>query len=193
MNILISRIYHYMEKLADLFLLNLLWILFCLPIITIFPATVSMYGVVRKWIIKKETDGVFRTFFHQFRECFRQSFGISILWAIFGYFVYLDFQIIHSNKFFLGIFGLFALLFFSVTVYLFPTMAHFQTHWKNIIQNSLIMAVSYPLSTILLLIILLVTLCLIYMFPLFIAISGSLFACISYRICHRLFTKIKSA
>jgi len=181
-----------MERLANLALLNLLWILFCLPIITIFPATVSMYGVVRKWIMKKETDGVFRAFFHQFRECFRQSFGISVLWAILAYLLYLDFQIIHSNKFLLGVFVLFVLVFFSFTMYLFPSMAHFQTDWKNIIRNSLIIAISFPLSTLVLLVILLVTLCLIYLFPLFITISGSVSAYLSYRICHRLFVKIKA-
>ncbi len=192
-NIIISRVHYYMEKLADLFLLNLLWVLSCLPIITIFPATVSMYGVVRKWIMKKETDGIFRTFFHQFRECFRQSLGVSILWAALAYFIYLDFQIINSNKFLLGILGLFTLLFLSFTMYLFPIMAHFQTNWKNIIRNSLIIAVFSPFSTIALLVILLVTLCLIYLFPIFISVAGSVSAYLSYRICHRLFIKIKAA
>ncbi|HYK73091.1 MAG TPA: DUF624 domain-containing protein, partial [Pseudoneobacillus sp.] len=32
--------------------LNLLWLLFSLPLITFWPATAALFGVVRKWIRK---------------------------------------------------------------------------------------------------------------------------------------------
>jgi uncharacterized membrane protein YesL len=192
MNILNSRFYQFIEKLVDLFLLNLIWLLMCIPVITIFPATVSMYGVIRKWVMGKETNGIFRTFFSLFRECFVQSFGISVLWAALGFFIYLDFRIVHLQGslmylILLGILGLLFLFFLSITVYLFPIMAHFDTNWRNVIKNSLTMTIVNPLSTILLVSIFLISLYLVYLLPLFIFIIGSVTAYFSYTICYRLF------
>ncbi|MEH7332573.1 YesL family protein, partial [Neobacillus drentensis] len=157
MNILNSRMLRSIEKMVDLFLLNLIWLIFCLPVVTIFPATTAMYGVIRKWVMGKETDGVFRSFFKLFRECFFQSMGISILWFVLAYLIFLDYQLVHSNLLMMGILGLLTLLFLSITVYLFPVMAHLETSWKYIIRNSLIMAISYPVSTLLLIGVLLIS------------------------------------
>jgi uncharacterized membrane protein YesL len=197
MNILNSRFYRYTEKLVDLFLLNLLWLLMCIPVITIFPATVSMYGVIRKWVMGKETNGIFLTFFSLFRECFLQSFGISILWIAVGFFIYLDFRIVHldgslMHLILLGILGLLSLFFLSITVYLFPIMAHFDTKWKNVIKNSLTMTIIYPLATILLILILLISLYLVNLLPLLVFVLGSVSAYISYTICHKLFLGMKN-
>ena len=192
MNILNSRFLHYAEKIVDLFLLNLLWLIMCIPVITIFPATISMYAVIRKWKMGKETNGIFRTFFLLFRECFIQSFGISVLWAALGFFIYIDFRILHVESsmmhlLLLGILWLLSLFFLSITVYLFPIMAHFDTNWKNVIKNSLMLAITYPVSTILLMMIFLLSLYLVYLLPLFIFIIGSVTAYFSYTICHKLF------
>lgn len=197
MNILNSRFLHYTEKIVDLFLLNLLWLIMCIPVITIFPATVSMYGVIRKWTMGKETNGIFRTFFLLFRECLIQSFGISVLWAALSLFIYTDFRIVHldgsmGHLILLGILWLLSLFFLAITVYLFPIMAHFDTNWKNVIKNALTLAITYPLSTILLMMLVLLSLYLVYLLPLFIFILGSVTAYISYTICHKLFLGMKN-
>ncbi|ULT57559.1 DUF624 domain-containing protein [Neobacillus drentensis] len=188
MNILNSRMLRGIERMVDLFLLNLIWLIVCIPVVTIFPATTAMYGVIRKWVIGKETDGVFRTFFGLFRECFFQSMGLSIPWFGLAYLIFLNYQLVHSNMLMMGILGVLALLFLSITVYLFPVMAHFETKWKHIIRNSLIMAISYPLTTVLLIGILLISLYLIYLIPAMIFIVGSISVYGSYTVCHRLFT-----
>ncbi|XJZ28632.1 YesL family protein [Bacillota bacterium Lsc_1132] len=191
MNILNSRFIHYTERLVDLFLVNLLWLLMCIPVVTIFPATVSMYGVIRKWIMGNESNGIFKTYFTLFRECFLQSFGISVLWTALGYFIYLDFRILLLtnsllNLLLMGILGVLSLFFFSITVYLFPIMAHFNTKWKNVIKNSLTMTITNPLETILLLFILFLSVYLIYLIPLLMFVLGSISAYTSYNIFHKL-------
>ncbi|WP_420491978.1 DUF624 domain-containing protein, partial [Neobacillus drentensis] len=45
MNILDSRFYAVVDRLSNLFILNLFWIISCLPIVTIAPATSAMYSV----------------------------------------------------------------------------------------------------------------------------------------------------
>ena len=182
-----NRFLQITEKAADFFLLNILWLMMCLPIITIFPSTTALYGVARKWIMGKNDHGVFRTFFSIFRECFWQSTGLSVLWFAIGIFIYWDFHLIHANVLLLIILGVLTLLFLSITVYLFPVLVHFETNWKNMIRNALTLAIAYPLSTILLLAIFLLSVYLVYLFPAVIFIIGSMAAFLSCRICLQLF------
>ena len=54
MNILDTRVYRWLETATDFFLLNLMWLVACLPAVTIFPSTAAMFGVVRDWVRRKE-------------------------------------------------------------------------------------------------------------------------------------------
>ncbi|WHY66839.1 DUF624 domain-containing protein [Neobacillus sp. SuZ13] len=151
--------------------------------------TVALYGVVRKWVSGRDINGIFRIYFSLFRECFVQSFGISIGWFLLAFFLYFDYHIMRFNGSFF-ILGFVTLIFLAITVYLFPAMAHFNTNWKNMIRNSLTMAIAYPLKTMLLVGILLLTILFIYLFPISILILGSVSAYLSYRVCHNLFEKM---
>jgi uncharacterized membrane protein YesL len=183
-----NRFLRITEKAFDFFLLNLIWLIMCLPIITIFPSTTAMYGVARKWIMGRNEEGVIRMYFSIFRECFWNSIALSVIWFTLGIFIYWDFHLIKANVLLLIILGILTLIFLSITVFLFPVLVQFETNWKNIIRNALTLAITYPLSTILLLAIFLLSVYLVYLFPAVIFILGSMVAYISYRICHQLFT-----
>lgn len=189
MKILDSRFSRIIEIIGNFVQLNLVWLIMCLPVITIFPATVAMYGIVRKWISGRDIDGIFRTYFSLFKECFLQSFWISIGWFMFAYFLYLDYHIMQFTGSLL-ILGVVTFLFLAITVYLFPSLAHFDANWKAIIRNSTTIAIVYPLKTALLVSILLVTIFLIYLFPISVFILGSGSAYLSYSVCHRLYEKL---
>ncbi|WP_374932975.1 DUF624 domain-containing protein [Neobacillus driksii] len=66
MNIMNSKVYLALELFANFFLLNLLWILMCLPVVTVFPATASMFRVVREWHLYKDSSFL-RYFFLNFK------------------------------------------------------------------------------------------------------------------------------
>ena len=44
-----NKLYKTMEFLKSIFLLNTIWLLMCIPIVTIFPATTAMFAVLREW------------------------------------------------------------------------------------------------------------------------------------------------
>ena len=66
-NLIDTRIYRWLEVATDFFLLNLMWLVACVPVVTIFPSTAAMFGVVRDWSREKE-GGLARTFATRFRE-----------------------------------------------------------------------------------------------------------------------------
>ncbi|WP_084040568.1 DUF624 domain-containing protein [Gracilibacillus boraciitolerans] len=59
-----------LDIFAHFVLLNALWIICCVPIVTIFPSTTALFGVVRKWHTDGHDVGCIRLFFSLFRENF---------------------------------------------------------------------------------------------------------------------------
>jgi uncharacterized membrane protein YesL len=79
--------------------LNLLFLISCIPIITIFPASAAMFGVVRQ-MVKKNDISIFTKYRTYFVENFKQSFIIGLFATVIGLFLYADFRIIgqiHSS------------------------------------------------------------------------------------------------
>ena len=67
-----SPFFSFMSRLADIVLLNLLYIICCLPVFTIGAATSALYYQVMK-MSKNEESYVFRGFFKAFRENFKKD------------------------------------------------------------------------------------------------------------------------
>jgi uncharacterized membrane protein YesL len=93
MNILESKVHRWLEVFANFLLLNLLWLLACIPVLTIYPATGAMFGVVRDWVRKSDV-GVIQPFILRFRENLKQSFVIGIVWTVSGTALVLDFYLL---------------------------------------------------------------------------------------------------
>ena len=59
-------------KIADLMVLNFIYIICCIPIFTMGAAKTAMYGVTKK-MAKNEESYIIRNFFSQFKENFKKS------------------------------------------------------------------------------------------------------------------------
>lgn len=194
MNILDTKAYRWLETATDFFLLNLLWLLACLPVITIFPSTAAMFGVVRDWAREKEA-GVFGAFVLRFRQNFRQSMAVGILWTLFGGALFLDFLI--ANELSAGaqvvmrsLLVLVSILYALTSVFLFPVMVHYDTGWTAVPKNALLLAVGRLPITLLCLATVVAAAALTFFAPLLLLVTPSLTAYAVYRLCDREFRKI---
>nr|WP_263326317.1 DUF624 domain-containing protein [Neobacillus sp. Marseille-Q6967] len=190
-----NRLYSALNTIVDLFLLNLLWVITMLPLITFFPATAAVFGVVRRRVLQKETEGIFRSFFQLFKENFKQSFVISIIWSALALFLYFDYRIIDPSNsvgqlilYIILVIGI--LLFSSISIYLFPIMVHFELSWKHVIRNAFLFSIMNPILTILLLIIVAAATALFYFYPATIFIIGSFAAYAVYYLCQLWFNQL---
>ena len=61
-----------MTKIFNIFWLSILWLLCCIPVITIGASTIALYYVMLK-LVKDEETTVTREFFHSFKQNFLQS------------------------------------------------------------------------------------------------------------------------
>lgn len=69
-----------MSLVFDLMLINVLWLVCCIPIVTIGASTTAMYAAVH--VLAEDSTGYVRKFFHTFRSCFVQSTFAGLVVAL---------------------------------------------------------------------------------------------------------------
>ena len=68
----------FLNKLGDIVIANLLFILCCIPVITIGPSLTALYHCMMR-TVKGNNNGTTKTFFRAFKESFKQSLIIWLL------------------------------------------------------------------------------------------------------------------
>jgi uncharacterized membrane protein YesL len=197
MSIIDTRIYRWLEVATDFFLLNLMWLMACLPVVTIFPSTAAMFGVVRDWVRGKE-DRLTRTFITRFRENFGQSLLVGAIWTVFGVALFLDFLVASQLSFgaeiaLKSLLVLVTSLYAFGSVFLFPVIVHYEADWKTVIKNSLLMSIGRLPTTVMCLVLFAVMAGLTVVVPFLVIITGSITAYFVYKLCDRAFRKIDAA
>jgi len=147
-----SPLYRFASRLTDILILNLLWILCSIPIFTIGAATTAVYYVNLK-MIKNEEVYIVRSFFKSFKENFKQS---TIMWLIYLFAAivlatdyYYLFQISEKSNIVLkGITVLATILYLFAILYAFPLQARYENPIKRTIFNSIIISIRYFKRTI---------------------------------------------
>lgn len=148
MKILDNRLYRMANAATNYFLLSLLWLVISIPLVTIFPATVALFGVLRVWR-EEDREDVLGPFFGTFRAKFWQSLLIGVGWTAIG--AVLGVDILASRRIpgtvaipVLIALGLIALLYCQLTVYLFPIIAHMRVGVRGVIRNAFLLTLSQP-------------------------------------------------
>jgi len=194
MNFINSRVYSIFETATNLLLLNLLWLLMCLPVVTIFPATAAMFGVVRQMALYKESS-VFKPFFRYFKENFKQSFLLGMLWLVLAFLFYYDYKFMYElgsiRMILVPILFFFVIIYSFTTIFLFPVMVHYKANWRGVIKNALFISIIQFPKTILALLILVVTGVIVMALPITGFIIFSISAYGLFSICNRSFRKIE--
>jgi uncharacterized membrane protein YesL len=145
-----------MTKVCDLMIINILWIICCIPIITAGASTTAMYYMTMK-MSKDEEGGIAAGFFKSFKLNFVESIPLTLLFYLFAFVLFFDFRIVSSSgsKYTSLIFGSLiavGIIVAAVYSYVFPMLAKFENNVRGTLSNSLKIALSHPLQTICMLI-----------------------------------------
>ena len=119
----------FLNKLGDIVIANLLFILCCIPVITIGPSLTALYHCMMR-TVKGNNNGTTKTFFRAFKENFKQSLIIWLLILAAGAMIILNIRfLLHAEGsaahmlFYLSVGVLTLLIIF--TLYIFPVIATF--------------------------------------------------------------------
>lgn len=157
--------YQFISRLWDVVKLNLMWLLFSIPIITIGPATVAAFSVTMKMV--DESEGyVARQFVKEFRKNLKNGIPLGLLFLLGIEVINIDFQLFNKmpdNPMAPLIFGIIMIfLMLMGFVYAFALSARYENTLIRTIQNSVAIATRYFVRTLFLFLILAVELVLIF-------------------------------
>jgi uncharacterized membrane protein YesL len=135
-----------MGRLADLMLLNLLFIVFSIPIFTIGASLTAMYYVTLK-MAENEEGYIFRSFWKSFRQNFRQATVIWLLMLLAACVLGADIYILNYSEnalgtVFLVVISAVAILYLLELIYIFPLLARFENKTSAMLRNAFIMAIA---------------------------------------------------
>jgi uncharacterized membrane protein YesL len=189
-----SSLYRALEVFSSLLLLNVLWILACLPVITVYPATAAMFGVVGEWV-REDERGVVRRYVALLKRDFAQSFGIGIIWTLLGVIVGTGVLEIRHMAPVLAIPAVLVLSFVGIaylatTMFLFPVMVTYDLRWTRVLKNSLLIAMSFPLITLLCLVVIAGAGLIAFTIPISLVILVSVTSYVISWLCHRAFERV---
>ena len=198
-NITDNVIVRALNKICDMVCLNVLWLICCIPIVTIGAATTALYTVMLK-MVKNEEGYIFRGFFKAFKSNFKQSTIIWIILLLLGIVCWIDFRVAGVISGTAGIvlrsiFLLVGVVLFSVMIYVFPLTARYENTIRATFRNAVILTVGKLPYTILMIAVtvgavivsLWNTATLMFALPLWFLIGGSLIAWINSYILRRVF------
>lgn len=139
--------------------LNILWLLFTLlglGIFGLFPATVSVFAVIRQLLQKKE-PAIFKTFLQTYKQEFLKANGMGFVLFVFIYLLYMN--LLFLDRIPSSLFTLFqigwwfaAIIFFILLLYIFPVYVHFDLKFFQIFKHALIIGIVSSLANLLIII-----------------------------------------
>ncbi|MEH7011771.1 YesL family protein [Neobacillus niacini] len=153
----------YMEKLNTImewimrfFVLQLIWILFCLVGLVIggiFPATFTMFAICRKWINKQTEFPIFRTFWDLYRKGFLKTNLLGWVTTLTGCSLYYYFQLLKGTEGTMGLVLLIAvwiagILYLMTALFIIPVYVHFDIKLIDVAKYALIIAIAHPFHVI---------------------------------------------
>ncbi|ADU29469.1 YesL family protein [Evansella cellulosilytica] len=147
-----SPLYTIADWVMRLALINLLWLGFTvlgLFILGFMPATVAMFAVIRKLLMKEESVPIFKTFFVVFKKEFFKSNVLGLILFAFGYVLVINFMYlgtISGTIHTLLSFGLvFVGLFYLATIMIiFPIYVHLDLKFTQYFKQSLLVSFINP-------------------------------------------------
>lgn len=141
-----------LNKTGDLIILNIVFLVTCIPIVTIGSALSAMYTVTLK-MCKDEESYIVRGYFKAFKANFKQASIVYVIMLLAGIVIYLDFFYIQYfpdgiGKVLQVFFVALAIVFLMVNSYIFPLIAKFEYKLKMYFVNALFLSMRHVLVAI---------------------------------------------
>ena len=143
-----SPLMRFLTKIADLMVLNILFCVTSIPLITIGASWTALYSVTLK-MVRDEEGSVSRSYFRSFRQNFRQAtllwLGVLVVLAL----LVLDIRVLNGmagatapGLLRVGV-EILAFLGIMVLQYLFPSLARFEASLADTLKNACMMALAH--------------------------------------------------
>lgn len=152
-----GTIMNIIDKITKLVLINILWVLFVILGLGIFgfmPATAAVNTLIRKLIAGEELANTYKSFWKEYKASFKSANIAGLVFFVFGLFLYIDINVLFGTdsligKSMLAILFMISIIYFATLLHFFPLYARYEMKTLNYIKLAFVMAMSKPLTTLL--------------------------------------------
>lgn len=184
-------VFTFLSRLADLFWLNLLYILCCIPVITAGAATTALYYVTLK-MAKDEEGYITKSYFKSFKQNFVQATVIWLVILVIGVVMFMDLRIANggnmaeilktttvSNVVIVAV-GVMLIILCMTLTYVFPLLAQFDNTVINTVKNAFLLSIRHLPYTFLMILITAIPVALIWFSPALLLLVLIMFSATAY-------------
>lgn len=141
-----SPFIRFLSRIVDIAILNFLFIIYSIPILTIGASITALYTVTIK-MVRNEDPYILGTFVSSFKKNFKQG---TMVWAIMlflGLLFALDLRFLAylsgiAKFFFAGLTATFGFVYLCILLFIFPYLARYEDTIKKSMINSLLIGIS---------------------------------------------------
>ena len=139
-----SPVIQFLGHIADLIILNIVFLICCIPVVTIGPSITALNYVTLK-LAAREDINVTRSFFKSFRQNFRQALIIWILLLGFGGLLFYDLYMLWGTSGLVNrivqIFSVIAAIgYVMILIYVFPVLARFENSILGTLRSAMVLS-----------------------------------------------------
>ncbi|MDO5445171.1 MAG: DUF624 domain-containing protein [Eubacteriales bacterium] len=145
--------FYLFQVISDLVLINLLWFVCSLPVITAGTSTCAAFSVMLK-LVRGEGSNTIKSFFKAFKDNFKRGvlYGLIVIAAIFILYVDISFALAQEGVFryvCLIAYGIMMAIVLIFVTYVFPLQARYENTFRGHIKNAFLLTFCAPGKTIL--------------------------------------------
>jgi uncharacterized membrane protein YesL len=157
-----GRIFRFAAKVSNLFLLNILWLIFSIPIITMGAATSAVYYITLK-MVKNEEGYIIKDFWYAFRQNLKQGIMIEFVLLVGGVILLGDiWYFLHLGNIFgyifAAIFSIGLTIYVLTLIFIFPLLAKYSNTVFGTLKNAVLLSLTHLPSSIALAVLLIIML-----------------------------------
>lgn len=151
-----NPVWRFIGKFLDIFILNILWLICSIPIVTMGASTTAVYYVTLR-LVRDEEDSTTKSFFKSFKENFKQA---TIIWLLllaagillaFDLYIFIMAPATEATAFrtvMLALLGGITFVWAAILLYVFPLLSRFVNPVKKTLFNAFFLSVRHLLQTI---------------------------------------------
>jgi len=152
--------FSFLSKVCDIIFLSVVYIILCIPVITIGPATTALYYATVK-VIRRERGYLFREFFKSFKLNFKRGAIIGVILTIVYVILAVDLVTAwasitgesSSNSILFGVYIAITVIVSGFSIYVYPVLSRFELTVKQLVKTVFFISMKHLPSTIIMLLI----------------------------------------
>lgn len=137
-----GKLAYAVRKVADFIIASVLWVVGCIPLITIGTSTTALYYASMKGVLKE--GSVAKNFWKSYKENLKQSVLAELILLVIAYIMYLNWQIIFEmsggGTVWKVVYIVVLLWMIPIVCYIFPLLSKFVLSTKMLFVNAFVLS-----------------------------------------------------